>query len=978
MCKQSQKEANSVKLYFAPNGFVRSIETTKLMQARTLSALIFALCLFLGNQLAAQQTSVWDKIDVAGKEAKVLSAKTPDHKFPLWIPIGGVVLVGGGIATYLLLKDDETTAVAPIAVNDQLQINCNQSATISVLQNDRGDGIHVTGVAPYPGASVVIQSDQSLLVTAQNSGTFTYTITDNNNQTSSASVLVTVVSAPITANNDLFDAPAGATSISGNFLLNDMGNGLTVLSTSTPAGGTLTLTGAGGFTFEAQIGFCGTTSFSYSIQGNCGQTASAQVQLRFEDNQAPSITCPGNIQINCEQSPDPSIAGTATSTDNCDTSPSIQFNDQINAGSCSGTFTVARTWLATDDAGNTISCVQSIQIADNNGPIITCPANATAICGQPITPAVTGSPTATDNCSAVGNITFTFTDNSSGPSNCATVLRSWQARDACNNSSVCTQTITVTDNVAPLVTCPPAIILPCGSPSDPSVTGTPTATDNCAVNLMFQITNESMSGMGCAATIIRTWSASDGCGNMSTCTQFIQYQNADCPFTVSANIVSATCGYDNGSIVLSVSPPAGYTYSWSDGSEGSQINNQYAGTYTVIVANTATGCQEFHSYTIAELPANYIQSFSSTPATCSAEGNILLNLFSPNGGGSMEATVSGPDNFTASGLPNGQVSLANYGNIMAGDYTIDVIDTDIGPQCVESVNVTVDGPAPILLEVTNVIPPNPPGAPNGQIFLHIVIDIPAPPYLIFVNGNVYGSTNNVNFPVVGLFAGTYEIYIVTMGGNGCQSETVTVVLGNNPPPFGKLSLSILPAPSPVFAAPFFNHAVPEHPAQASIPTLQSAPGFQAVFDWKGSMALLFTASSQNFLEYMPNNNTPAVSATGSGRLNQFALGIRQYHSFGGSYRSYLGLENLWLEAEYWQAGLPSSSNIVPRAQAIHREQKQYGLLNFGLEHPLFSSVSIEYKAGIAWPSEQMSFRFSAVKTFAEVKMKWHGLGTRSK
>src|SRR5207247_11454917 len=57
--------------------------------------------------------------------------------------------------------------------------------------------------------------------------------------------------------------------------------------------------------------------------------------------------------------------------------------------------------------------------------------------------------------------------------------RTWTAEDACHNVSTCVQHISFADTSAPRITCPGDKVLACGDSTDPSNTGSATATDNC-------------------------------------------------------------------------------------------------------------------------------------------------------------------------------------------------------------------------------------------------------------------------------------------------------------------------------------------------------------------------------------------------------------------------------------------------------------------------------------------------------------------
>ena len=96
---------------------------------------------------------------------------------------------------------------------------------------------------------------------------------------------------------------------------------------------------------------------------NCVQVITVQ------DVTDPVITCPVDVTINCEDDNTPTGTGTATATDNCAPVPNItigysdvstQDASPANAGYYN--YTITRTWMATDPAGNADNCVQVITV----------------------------------------------------------------------------------------------------------------------------------------------------------------------------------------------------------------------------------------------------------------------------------------------------------------------------------------------------------------------------------------------------------------------------------------------------------------------------------------------------------------------------------------------------------------------------------------------------------------------------------------
>jgi hypothetical protein len=57
------------------------------------------------------------------------------------------------------------------------------------------------------------------------------------------------------------------------------------------------------------------------------------------------------------------------------------------------------------------------------------------------------------------------------------ITRTWKAVDAAGNVATAIQTITVEDTIAPVLTLPANVVLGGAASTDPSATGTATATD---------------------------------------------------------------------------------------------------------------------------------------------------------------------------------------------------------------------------------------------------------------------------------------------------------------------------------------------------------------------------------------------------------------------------------------------------------------------------------------------------------------------
>ena len=319
------------------------------------------------------------------------------------------------------------------------------------------------------------------------------------------------------------------------------------------------------FSDVSNQGTAGCSQYEYMITRTwtatdaCGNVSDCVQIITVEDTNPPVITCPANVTVECDQPTDPGATGMATATgDNCaaDNELTIVFSDvstQAPAGCGNDNYTITRTWTASDPCGNTSQCVQIITVEDTTPPTIICAANTTIECDEDTSPANTGMATGIDNCSAPDEVVITFADVSTqGTAGCAqymyTISRTWRATDACGNFSTCVQTINVEDTTPPVITCPVDVTIECDEDTSPTNTGMASGIDNCSTVPEIVITSSDVSTQGTVGcgkyqyTITRTWTATDACGNSSTCVQTINVEDTTPPvITCPANMDGLDC-----------------------------------------------------------------------------------------------------------------------------------------------------------------------------------------------------------------------------------------------------------------------------------------------------------------------------------------------------------------------------------------------------------------------------------------------------
>jgi gliding motility-associated-like protein len=268
---------------------------------------------------------------------------------------------------------------------------------------------------------------------------------------------------------------------------------------------------------------------TFRAKDDCGNIASIKLRFQVQDSEKPVISgFPPVITLPCT-SPNPTLSPAFVS-DNCDTSLVITYTAVNSDSTCGGSYNRTVTWQATDDCGNTGTAVQLVQVRDTTGPVFTLvPGTLTLYCDTfalPAAPVAGVTIKATDACSTVASITTQTTSfQDPDPAVCGhynyTILRTFTARDACNNTSTATQTIQVTDNQGPVFS---GYLDTTGVCNVTPIMPPPTASDACsgmtaAPTLQSQTTTPGICPN--SYTINLQWVATDVCNNPSTFTQHI-------------------------------------------------------------------------------------------------------------------------------------------------------------------------------------------------------------------------------------------------------------------------------------------------------------------------------------------------------------------------------------------------------------------------------------------------------------------------
>jgi len=229
--------------------------------------------------------------------------------------------------------------------------------------------------------------------------------------------------------------------------------------------------------------------FGYTINGNF-------VQL---SNNAGGSSQSGVATINV--SAGDVFCFVANTSDDCCGSATTVSNMFIFEGTSPSSFTCAdlgdHTILisVTDDNGNTSLCTTTVTVVDDTDPDISCLTDQTvdtdtAVCTYTHN-GTDWDATATDNCS-VATITYELTGATTGTGttldgvtfNSGDTTVTWTATDASDNTAVCSFTVTVDDNEAPMALCVAPFTIQLDANGQASITVADIdagSTDNCGI-----------------------------------------------------------------------------------------------------------------------------------------------------------------------------------------------------------------------------------------------------------------------------------------------------------------------------------------------------------------------------------------------------------------------------------------------------------------------------------------------------------------
>lgn len=467
-------------------------------------------------------------------------------------PVAGSAI--GGTTVVTLSSSDSEGNIGQCTFTVELDDNTPPSISCPAAQTVATDATCGYSLADYTTLGTATDNcDQTVTLTqspnagASVSGTTQVTLTATDDNSNSATCTFNVVGEDQEAPT-LTNCPANATVSLSASCTYTVGSYSATASDNCDGSPTVSQSPLAG----SLIG--GTTTVTITATDASGNAGTCTFVLTPEDVTAPIVVgCPSDITT----TNDASICGAVvtysaiTAIDNCDGNVIPQL---INGAASGSIFQVGATpvlYELADGAGNTATCSFNVTVSDAEDPIIICPSNISVnvdagTCGADVTYSL---PTVTDNCTS--SITPTLQVGSASGSNFSvgTTTNTYQAEDEYGNTSTCSFTVTVTDDEAPVITCPANITVD-SDPGDCYAVVTyplPTVTDNCTspITPALELGLASGSTFPLGTTAIR-YSATDASGNSSLCSFSVTVEDNEnptisCPSDITMSVEPTTC-----------------------------------------------------------------------------------------------------------------------------------------------------------------------------------------------------------------------------------------------------------------------------------------------------------------------------------------------------------------------------------------------------------------------------------------------------
>jgi len=273
-----------------------------------------------------------------------------------------------------------------------------------------------------------------------------------------------------------------------------------------------------------------------------GLVASCEQTVNVVDGNTPTFEIiPHDSQISCDDAiPDPSVVSIV---DACSSSVSYDFSETSLGGSCDDESMITRTWVAVDDCGLQNSHTQYIGISDFTPPTLTGVPDDSSYSCESVPEVDNHGVTAIDTCDPDVSVEFlSEVENPECDDNKGSYQHTltWAATDRCGNTVEAFREVDVYDETPPAIVVPDHVTVDCAViPEVQPIT----AVDNCHPDLVAALSTLRIDGPSpWQYEVVRSWSATDPCGNEVSSDQTVTVTDDNFPvFTFYPEDTSYQC-----------------------------------------------------------------------------------------------------------------------------------------------------------------------------------------------------------------------------------------------------------------------------------------------------------------------------------------------------------------------------------------------------------------------------------------------------
>lgn len=663
--------------------------------------------------------ALWDQIDLTSPPSK----RSPPRVFPWWWVAGPVAIVTG---TVLILSQDEEedTPPLPIAANIGLVIDCRAGGSINPTVNDIGRNINITdfdnssGWVTLQGNTLIISSE------AVESFSIAYTITDELGRASSAVVEVTVTTGdpvvPTSITLELEQGEGGLVQVFEFFECQDCS-----LLGVDPNDAFLTVSSnpSGEINFQLNSEFEGTFSTGYHILDRCRREATGILTIIVDTDPCEIDGEPFVTDATCGLNDGAIVFATEELFGN--------YNFLIDGELASDTIRnlAPGSYQLRVEVAENPDCFETYELTVNQGDfdiledVAVSPGNCftsggallsvlsddlSAYYPEPgLEMELTGQgfnfQSAFPQSTVVDLVQIIEMETGVHPVLGEVTLRIFVD----NASDECTQSLSflIEEEEVDLMVVQDRFTADVGIPlmgnvllNDTGV-GLEVVQVTPIVGVTFDVEpNGMLTFVSESAGIFQSsYTVRDTCGREATANLRIEVAgDPDCELTGDLHITPASCGKDDGAVLLTLQIDNVPNPKWQIGPQWTPegplafVNNQLGtGAFSVNITEIGSDCSLQLNGFVPESPANYITNVITEDATCIQSGDIIVSIMDMPGDFLIQLLNENGDALGEWPGDIGENSLREFTDLTAGTYTVIVTLDGLPERCQSTQSVEI-------------------------------------------------------------------------------------------------------------------------------------------------------------------------------------------------------------------------------------------------------------------------------------------------